>query len=135
MGVWNIWELFILSLSFFYKTNLKLKAHFFGLSFIYLFFLLYNIVLVLPYIDMNPPRGYMCSSFWTPLSILPPHPISLGKSHFKKSVNFMSKDIATNVTGLPRAKKWDNLKVEMTGWQSSGCILNIQKPIGSWWKI
>ena len=68
-------------------------------------------------------------------SHLPPHPISLGKSHFKKSVNFMSKDIATNVTGLPRAKKWDNLKVEMTGWQSSGCILNIQKPIGSWWKI
>ena len=25
------------------------------------FFLLYNIVLVLPYIDMNPPRVYTCS--------------------------------------------------------------------------
>ena len=31
---------------------------FFNLSFIYL---LYNIVLVLPYIDMNPPWVYMCS--------------------------------------------------------------------------
>ena len=26
-----------------------------------LFILLYNIVLVLPYIDMNPPRVYKCS--------------------------------------------------------------------------
>ena len=69
MGVWNIWELFILSLSFFYKTNLKLKAHFFGLSFIYLFFLLYNIVLVLPYINMHLPRVYTCSPSWT---LLPP---------------------------------------------------------------
>ena len=32
----------------------------------YYFFLLYNIVLVLPYIDMNPPRVYMCSPSWTP---------------------------------------------------------------------
>ena len=31
--------------------------------------LLYNIVLVLPYIDMNPPQVYMCSPFWT---LLPP---------------------------------------------------------------
>ena len=38
-----------------------LKLFFFPLSlFIYLFiFLLYNIVLVLPYIDMNPPWVYM----------------------------------------------------------------------------
>ena len=41
---------------------------YFNLSFIYLFiFLLYNIVLVLPYIDMNPPWVYMCSPSWTPL--------------------------------------------------------------------
>ena len=31
------------------------------------FFLLYNIVLVLPYINMNPPQGYRCSPSWTPL--------------------------------------------------------------------
>ena len=35
----------------------------------YLFILLYNIVLVLPYIDMNLPWVYMCSPSWT---LLPP---------------------------------------------------------------
>ena len=43
----------------------------------YLFTLLYNIVLVLPYIDMHPPWMYACSPSWTP-SNLPPHPIPLG---------------------------------------------------------
>ena len=43
----------------------------FFFSFIYLI-LLYNIVLVLPYIDMNPPWMYMCSPSWTPLP--PPFP-------------------------------------------------------------
>ena len=37
--------------------------------------MLYNIVLVLPYIDMNPPWVYMCSTSWTPLPPLSPsHP-------------------------------------------------------------
>ena len=45
--------------------------------FIYSFILLYNIILVLPYIDLNPPWVYMCSPSWTPLH-LPPHPIPLG---------------------------------------------------------
>ena len=40
-------------------------------------YLLYNIVVVLPYIDMNLPRVYMCSPSWTP-SHLPTHPIPLG---------------------------------------------------------
>ena len=38
--------------------------------FLFFFFLLYSIVLVLPYlpyINMNPPRVYMCSPSWTPL--------------------------------------------------------------------
>ena len=35
-------------------------------------FLLYNIVLVLPYINMNLPRVYTCSQSWTPLP--PPSP-------------------------------------------------------------
>ena len=50
-------------------------------SFLFLFYfsfiLLYNTVLVLPYIDMNPTRVYMRSQTWTP-SHLPPHNISLG---------------------------------------------------------
>ena len=32
------------------------------LFYLYLFILLYNSVLVLPYIDMNPPWVYMCSA-------------------------------------------------------------------------
>ena len=38
----------------------------------YYYFLLYNIVLVLPYINMHPPRVYTCFPSWTPL--LPPSP-------------------------------------------------------------
>ena len=37
-----------------------------SLIFLLLLFLLYNIVLVLPYINMHPPRVYMCSPSWTP---------------------------------------------------------------------
>ena len=37
--------------------------------------LLYNTVLVLPYINMNPPRVYTCSQSWTPLP--PPSPYHL----------------------------------------------------------
>ena len=35
----------------------------------FFFFKLYNILLVLPNIEMNPPQVYMCSPFWT---LLPP---------------------------------------------------------------
>ena len=42
----------------------------FFFNFYFYFILLYNTVLVLPYIDMNPPRVYMWSQTCTPL---PPH--------------------------------------------------------------
>ena len=42
--------------------------------FVFLFFLLYNIVLILPHINMNPPRAYMCSLSWT-TPHLPPRTI------------------------------------------------------------
>ena len=48
---------------------------FFNLNFI---FLLYNTVLVLPYINMNPPRVYMSSQSWTHLP--PPSPYHLSGS-------------------------------------------------------
>ena len=35
--------------------------------FISFFFFTYNVVLVLPYINMNPPWVYTCSPSWTPL--------------------------------------------------------------------
>ena len=49
--------------------------HFLGgvLHFLFIYlFVFYNIVLVLPYINMNLPRVYTCSQSWTPLP--PPSP-------------------------------------------------------------
>ena len=43
---------------------------------ILIFTLLYNTVLVLPYIDMNPPRVYMSSQTWTPLPLPTPYHLS-----------------------------------------------------------
>ena len=51
---------------------------FFFFYFNFYFILLYNTVLVLPYIDMNPPRVYMSSQSWTPLP--PPTPYHLSGS-------------------------------------------------------
>ena len=46
--------------------------------FLILFFiLLYNAVLILPYIDMNPPQVYMSSQSYTPLPPLSPYHFSL----------------------------------------------------------
>ena len=50
----------------------KFFFHYFHL---FIYFLLYNIVLVLPYIDMNPSWVYMCSPSWTLLPLpSPSHP-------------------------------------------------------------
>ena len=43
---------------------------------LFIYILLYNIVLVLPYINMNPPRVYMSSQSWTPLPPLSPYHLS-----------------------------------------------------------
>ena len=37
-------------------------------SYFIFFILLYSTALVLPYINMNPPRVYMSSQFWTPVT-------------------------------------------------------------------
>ena len=63
--------LLVIGCAFPLKHEGNWKPHFW--VFIYfIFVLLYNIVLVLPYINMNPPRVYTCSQSWTPL--LPPSP-------------------------------------------------------------
>ena len=46
--------------------------------FCFLFFLLYNTVLVLPYSDMNPPWVYLSSQFWTTPPPLSPYHLSGG---------------------------------------------------------
>ena len=55
-----------------------LFIYLFIFNFYFCFILLYNTVLVLPYIDMNPPRVYMSSQTWTPLP--PPTPYHLSGS-------------------------------------------------------
>ena len=56
------WQLFFLNKDSFFQN----------LNFYFYFILLYNTVLVLPYIDMNLPQVYMRSQTWTPLP--PPSP-------------------------------------------------------------
>ena len=55
-----------------FPVSLCFFVFLFFLTFNFYFILLYNTVLVLPYIDMNPPRVYMRSQTWTPLP--PPFP-------------------------------------------------------------
>ena len=71
-------EAFLFCFVFITKESWILSIFLFKfLKLIYLFILLYNIVLVFPYIDLNPPWVYMCSPSWTPL---PPHSPSSGSS-------------------------------------------------------
>ena len=46
---------------------------FFFFMFFKKIFLLYNVVLVLPYINMHPPRVYTCSLSWNPLPLPSPY--------------------------------------------------------------
>ena len=66
------WKFLPLSWSLMMCLPPTLYYFFFSVLFIYL---RYNIVLVLPYIDMNPPWVYMCSPSWNPLPApSPSHP-------------------------------------------------------------
>ena len=72
------------------------------------YFLLYNIVLVLPYINMNPPWVYMCSPSWTPLPLPSP-------SHPSGSSQCTSPEhpVSCNEPGLPIHFTYDNLHVSL----------------------
>ena len=85
-----------------------IESSFFLVLFIYLFILLYNIVLVLPYIDMNPPWVYMGSPSWTPLP--PPSP-----SHPSGSSQCTSPEhpVSCIKPGLVICFTCDNLHVSM----------------------
>ena len=50
-----------------YRSRSGRKCHHLFIFLLLLLFLLYNIVLVLPHINMNPPWVYACSPSWTPL--------------------------------------------------------------------
>ena len=63
----------------FLKDHMQIFFFFIPSSlFIFYFILLYNTVLVLPYIDMNQPPVYMSSQSWTPFP--PPTPYHLSRS-------------------------------------------------------
>ena len=76
--------------------------------YLFIYFLIYNIVLVLPYIDMNPPRVYMCSPSWTPLPPLSPyHPSGSSQCTIPKlPVSCIERGLAIHFT-------YDNINVLM----------------------
>ena len=76
-----------------------------------IYFLLYNIVLVLPYIDMNPPWVNMCSPSWTPLP--PPSP-----SHPSGSSQYTipKHPVSCIEPGLAIHFLYDILHISMPGW-------------------
>ena len=61
-----------------WKTfNFKYRGFlFYYYFFLFYFILLYNTVLVLPYINMNSPRVYTCSQSWTTLPLPSPYHLS-----------------------------------------------------------
>ena len=75
----------------------------------YLFILLYNIALVLPYIDLNPPWVYMRSPSRTPLPTPSP-------SHPSGSSQCTSPEhpVSCIKPGLPIHFTYDNLHVSMS---------------------
>ena len=86
----------------------KIWGHyfFFAVLFIYLF---YNIVFLLPYIDMNLPWVYMTSPSWTPLPpCSPSHPSGLSQcTSPEHPVSCIEPGLAIHFT-------YDNLHVSMS---------------------
>ena len=97
---WVPWFLFCLeTIDFTFTYFLKI---------ICLFILLYNIVLVLPYTDLNPPWVYMCSPSWSPLP--PPSPSQpSGSSHCTSPEH----PVSCIKPGLEIHFTYDNLHVSM----------------------
>ena len=71
----HVWLLIHLQRKYYLSVIHSPLESLFSLFFYFYFILLYNTVLVLPYIDMNPPWVYMSSHIWTPLP--PPSPYHL----------------------------------------------------------
>ena len=73
----NFFQMFLKLSNYLFKSLLHRNSILFYF-FNFYFILLYNTILVLPYIDVNPPRVYMSSQSWTPLP--PPTPYHLSGS-------------------------------------------------------
>ena len=74
----------------------------------YFIFKLYNIVLLLPYIEMNPPQAYTCSPSWT---LLPPpspnHPSGSSQCTSPKH------PVSCIEPGLPTCFIYDIIRISM----------------------
>ena len=79
------------------KKNLLFYLFLF-LKFIIIIFLVYNIVLVLPYINMHPPQVYTCSPFWTP----PPTSLPIPSLWFNSLETFYWVLQVTSSHGFPK---------------------------------
>ena len=99
---------------FFFSYILSLPEYLFFIIFnINLFILiggelLYNIVLVLPYIDMNLTRVYMCSPSWTPLP-----PPSLSHPSGSSQCTSPEHPVSCIKPGLAIHFTYDNIHVSM----------------------
>ena len=73
----NVWQnKYSVVLVFGIQQSDSVTLFFFFFNFYFYFILLYNTVLVLPYIDMNLPWVYMSSQSWNPLPLPTPYHLS-----------------------------------------------------------
>ena len=110
------------------ENNLKRKYNNFlmDIFFFNFIFKLYNIVLVLPNIEMNPPQVYMCSPSWTLLP--PPSPYHPSASHWMH-VPFLK---ATKYVLLLSVSIWESssqLKADGNDMLYLSCLLS-KNPFG-----
>ena len=105
--VWSLWcedpleEGMATHSSILFFFNINLFVLFGGL-------LLYNIVLVLPYINKNPPRVHTCSRSWSPLP--PPSPYHPSRSSQCTSPEHL---VSCIEPGLAISFTYDNIHISM----------------------
>ena len=105
----NLWMCSYLKEIAVYGEEISPITPFFSVLFIYAFiYLLYNVVLVLTYIDMNLPWVYMCSHPEPPSHLLP-HLIPQGHP----SAPAPSTDVSCIKPGLAICFIYDNIHVSM----------------------
>ena len=84
-------------------------------SFFFFFFILklYNIVLVLPNIEMNPPQVYLCSPSWT---LLPPHTITTNVFLNPKHLTILWRFVHYSVLYMYICSPWGWKESDTTEW-------------------